>query len=75
METPLQILTRLRRAKGQSPAGPRAEDLAQPVTNLGAPDQYKPGQKCVDPVTGDTCEVIGYGRAHSITPSTQGGGA
>lgn len=75
MLTHLEILTRVRQAKTRQPAGPKAEDLGLPVSNLGAPDEYQPGQKCVDPVTGDTCEVIAYGRTHSINPSPQGGGA
>lgn len=75
METPLEILNRIRQAKAAAPPAPAAEALGQPVANLGAPPHLLPGQIVRDPQTGEALEVIAYGRAHTIAEAAPRGGA
>jgi hypothetical protein len=75
MLTPLQILDQVRAARTlrPQPAPPTAQD--QPAAALGAPPHLVPGKVVLDPVTGQTGEVLAYGRAHTIAPATPGAGA
>lgn len=62
MLTPLQILDRVRAAKTLRPQPKGGLPAQAAAAALGAPPHLAPGQVVLDPVTGQTGEVIDYGR-------------
>ncbi len=70
---PDAVLAQVRVAKALTPPAVSEQVLGRDPTCVGCPPHLRPGQKCIDPVTGQEGEVIAYARATVPGPVPEAG--
>lgn len=75
MRTHLQLLDQLHGLVPLARPPAPTDKVTATIGSLGAPPEYRPGQTCTDPETGETCEVIAYGRTHQVVEAARPEGA